>query len=239
MIVKSSLMGSGSKMAKARVEIGSLHVDVLKSKITIKGLAVADKTREFKNLFSLDEAVVDYMFMPLLEKKYIIDNITVVNLAAGTDRKTSGFLKPAEIKKIEKDEADYKTSLLRRAQASVEKSAGNEIKKMPVSKVTDIKDIKKLDLKTLFKKEDLASYKAVTAAEAGIRDEKIKADAALKAADLDKKISETKESVNKIKTVKVSSVADIPAAQAALKELDKIKNNSDSAVKAEIGRAHV
>jgi uncharacterized protein (TIGR03545 family) len=171
------------------------------------------------------------MFLPLLEKKYIIDNITVVNLAAGTDRKTSGFLKAAEIKKIEKDEVDYKNSLLGKAQASVEKSAGKEIKKMPVSKVTDIKDIKKIDYKTLFKKEDLASYKAVKAAEAGIKDEKTKAEAALKAVDLDKKIAETKESVNKIKAVKVSGVADIPAAQEALKELDKIKNNSDSAIK--------
>lgn len=230
-IVKSTLIKSGTKMARARVEIAYLHVDLLKSKITVKGLSVADKSREFKNLFSADEAVIDYMLLPLLEKKYIIDNVSVINLAAGSERKTSGFLKADEVKKMDKEEADYKNSFIGRARSGLEKKAGGELKKMPVAKLAEIKDIKKVDFKNLVKKEDLASYKAIKTAQERVKEEKVKVEQAIKAADVDAAVRETKESVKKIREVKVASFEDIPAAKAALTELDKIKNTTEKTVK--------
>lgn len=229
--VKFLIVQSGSKMAKAKVDIGSLHVDMFQSKITVKNIQVGDKTKEFKNLFSADEAVIDYMLLPLLEKKYIVDNISVVNLSAGSDRKTSGFLKAADIKKIEKDETDYKKSFLGKMQGQLQEKAGSEIKKLPVSKLADIKDIKKVDYKSLFKKEDLASYRAIKSAADRITQEKSKSEQALKDVDLDNKIKKTKESIKKIKDVKVTGISDIPAAQAALVELNSIKKNSDDTLR--------
>jgi uncharacterized protein (TIGR03545 family) len=229
--VKALITSTGSKMARAKVEISSLHVDLLNSKISIKNLQVADKSKEYKNLFSADELTADFMLIPLLENKYIVDNISVVNLSAGGDRKTSGFLPVSQLKKIDKEETDNKNSALGKMQTALMQKGESEVKKMPVSKLGDLKNMKNFDFKKMVKKEDLASYRAVKAASDGIKSQKEKTEAVIKAVDAEKRIKSTKESIAKIKSVKINGVADIPAAKDALTELDKIKNDSESVIK--------
>lgn len=227
-LAKAGLIYSGEQVFKAKTEAASVNINILKSKITVKGLVIADKGNEFKNLFEAEEITADIQVTKLFLKKVIIDKMAVVNLSAGTYRKTSGFLPPAKLKKIKKDKNGFMESL----ENKIENKAKAEMIKMPVVKLADAAvKLKDKDLKSLIKTEDLETYKKIKEVEAGIKLEKDKAAAAINAVNIDPKVKSAKESIESIKTIKISGAQDIPAAKKGLEDLGKIKASLDEAVK--------
>ncbi len=226
-LVKAALIWQGKSLFMAKVSIASVKIDLLKSKTTIKGLVVADRNKEFKNLFETSEITADFMFLPLLEKKFIIDNVSVINLAVGTDRKDSGFLAPADAKKIEKEKKDAKNSFAAKLLDKAADKASKEIQKMPVAKLSDLKDVKNLDYKKYINKETLESYKAADYAAKNVTAAKTAAEASIKAVDADAKLKAVQESIKKVKETKIAGVQDLAKGQQALAELDNIKKTAD------------
>jgi uncharacterized protein (TIGR03545 family) len=229
-LVKMGLIAAGEQIFRAKVEVAAVNIDVLKSKAVIKGLVIADKDKEFKNLFEADEITADIQVARLFLRKVIIDKVAVINLSAGTDRKASGLLPPAKLKSIEKKAA--KNAFIDGLETKVGDKAKAEITKIPVVKLGDMAvKLKDRDLKKLIKTEDLETYKKVKEIEAGIKAEKDKATAAISAVNIDPKIKNAKESIESVKAVKITGAKDIPAAKQALEDLGKIKTSLDEAVK--------
>jgi uncharacterized protein (TIGR03545 family) len=229
-LVKMGLIAALETVFKAKVEIASVNINVLKSKAVIKSLVIADRNKELKNLFEADEITADIQVTKLFLRKAIIDKVAVLNLAAGTDRKTSGFLPPLKLKEIEKKTG--KAGFMEGLEAKVSDKAKAEIMKMPVVKLGDMAmKLKGKDLKQLVKKEDLESYKKVKEIETGIKAEKEKTSAAIAAVNIDPKIKSAKDSIDSVKAIKINGAQDIPAAKKGLEDLGRIKDSLDEAVK--------
>ncbi len=80
----------GTQLLGAKVEIQSLHLDLARGDVTIRGLTVASPQEPFQNLLQADELVADLDLLPLTEKKIVIDRIVATGLRFGTPRKTDG-----------------------------------------------------------------------------------------------------------------------------------------------------
>ncbi len=228
MLVKMGLVAAGENMFKSKVEIEKVDIQVLKSQILIENLTVADKNHEFKNLWQAQKIEIKYIFTPMLKRKFIFDNINVINLAIGTDRKISGFLPPGKVQKIEKQQED-KNAPTDKMKDAIDNKAKTDVQKMPVSKSNELGDkLKNIDYKSYIKKENLESYKLIKDSEQKLKDKKDKTSSDMKNINIDATTKNLESEIGDIKGVKVNSASDIPAAQAKLQELGKMKTEVES-----------
>ncbi len=226
-ILKKVLINTGEEIFKASVEIKKLNLQLTKSKIELQGLQIADKDNEFRNIFEADKIVFDCEFISLLRKKVIIDNVELTGFATGTKRIKSGKLSEKRMKEIEKKEKkqNKENKLFGVLTDKIGSKAEKEIKKLPVTKTIDkVTGLKDKKIEDLIKKEELKSYKTLISAKTRIEESKKDIENKINSLNIDKRSQEIKKKADDIKSVKVSSVADIPAATAKLKELDAIKN---------------
>lgn len=229
--VKKLLISIGEEIFQSVVEIKKADVQLMKSKIEIQGLQIADKNNEFKNLFESEKIIFDYQFVPLLKKKVIIDNIELMGFATGTKRVKSGKLPPKRIKEItEKNEKTRKKNkLFDEISKKVGDKAKNEIKKLPVTKAVDkVVNLKDKKIEDIIKKEDLESYKTIMQSKSAVEESRKIIENKINSLKIEKRSEEIKQKADGFKSVKVSDVSDIPAAQEKLKELDSIKNEVNS-----------
>ena len=89
-IARRSAEQIGTAIVGAKVEIQSLHIDLAKGDVTVRGITVASPHEALKNLFQADELVADIDMLPLLEKKVVIDRLAANGLRFGTPRETDG-----------------------------------------------------------------------------------------------------------------------------------------------------
>jgi uncharacterized protein (TIGR03545 family) len=230
-ITKSLIINAGEGIFKAAVEVKSVDVRMTKSKIEINGLKIADKDNEFRNLFETEKIVFDYEFVPLLEKKVIIDDVELTGAATGTKREKSGKLPPKKIKKIEKKEQKEKkdNKLFADLSKKINDKADSEIKKLPVTKTVDkVIDLKDKKIEDFIKKEDMESYKTIISSKTEIEETKKNIESKINNLNIEKRSEEIKKKADGIKSIRISSAADIPAAQEKLKELETIKGEVDA-----------
>lgn len=93
LILTMGLKSTFQGIFKAKVDIGYAHLDYLKSSISIKNFAVANKDAPMNNLFQFDSIVFDIDINRMLNKQFVIDEIEAAGFAVGTPRKTSGEIK--------------------------------------------------------------------------------------------------------------------------------------------------
>ncbi len=230
-MVKKTFINSGEEIFKSVVDIKKVDVQLLRSRLEIHGVQIADKDNEFKNLFEAEKIVFDYEFIPLLMKKVIIDNIELSGFATGTKRGKSGKLPEKRIKEIEKKEEKTKkeNKVFAGISAKIKDKANNEIKKLPVTRTIDKAiNLKDKKIEDLIKKEDTQSYKTIIQSKSRIEESKQQIENKINILNIEKRSEEIKQKADSFKSIKVSGVSDIPAAQAKLKELDAIKNEINS-----------
>lgn len=223
-MVKKAIESAGKSIFKAKVEIKKADISFTESSLTLTALTIADKDSEFRNLFEAGKITLDFQLLQALKKRVIIDRVYVSNAATGTKRNTSGFLSPAELKKIEERERKAKTSLFSKLTDTVAEKTKKEIATLPVTKMTGkISDLAKTNFSGAFKKEDLESYKTIISAGARIASGKEELAAMVKKADFEKRSESVKSTAKSLEAFNLSGPQDIPAAQAKLKELDKAR----------------
>ncbi len=93
-IIERSLEKEASFIVGARVDIGDLDFDIFGLHLEINGLQVTNPDRPMCNTLETKTIVFDLAVVPLLKKKFVIENMTVRDIAFDTARKTSGALPP-------------------------------------------------------------------------------------------------------------------------------------------------
>lgn len=91
-LIKKGLQSAMQSMFGAKVDIAYLHLGILDSNFTIKGLEVANRNDTMKNLFEIGNLTVDFDLIELLKKRFVSDEMSVTDVRVNTDRKTDGAL---------------------------------------------------------------------------------------------------------------------------------------------------
>lgn len=98
--LKDWLESGISAVTETKTDISRLHLSFANSSLKIGRLEIASKTDEFKNAVEFEEIVIDFQTLPLLRKRFVIDDFSILGIQWGTNRKTSGWIpKPPPPKK--------------------------------------------------------------------------------------------------------------------------------------------
>ncbi len=91
-LMKMALESAGSKAVGAKVDIASVDLTLNPVGVVIQGVQVADAKSPMTNVVSIERAVADVAFVPLLLGKGIVEELSLSGVAFGTARSTSGAL---------------------------------------------------------------------------------------------------------------------------------------------------
>ena len=84
-----------TKVNGARVEMNGLNLSFKKSALVINGLVFTDPNNLLRNRVDIGKMTFDFQFVPLLKKKFIIDEVGVDQVRWGTARKREGKIPAA------------------------------------------------------------------------------------------------------------------------------------------------
>ena len=87
-IVRDTLSEAGTKAFGAQLDIGSVRIRTLATTIELRGIALADPFDRNRNLVEAGTIVLALDPRPLLEKKFIVNRLTVADVRTGTRRTT-------------------------------------------------------------------------------------------------------------------------------------------------------
>lgn len=82
----------GAEIVGARVDVASADLRLGEGAVRLSGLAVTNPNEPMRNLFEAEAVVAKVQTLPLLEKKIIIDTVTIRGVRFGTPRRESGAL---------------------------------------------------------------------------------------------------------------------------------------------------
>jgi uncharacterized protein (TIGR03545 family) len=96
-LLKNRLAEQGLERAletvfQAKAEVDGLRLSILRGRVELDRMAVADRGQPMRNLFELAAVGVDLDTLRLLERKFVIDEVSLAGLRWGTARRTSGAL---------------------------------------------------------------------------------------------------------------------------------------------------
>ncbi|MBI4244849.1 MAG: TIGR03545 family protein [Planctomycetes bacterium] len=215
--LKSAVVSLGQTVMGAKIEIDSLDTKFSDCSVTLKNVRVADKANPMTNLFEFEEAVFDARFLPLFEKKVVIDRATVKGIKMGTPRTTSGALPEAQ-------------------QGSDQSATTNQ--QLPtkalfsLDKFTNLQS--SLDPKSLIKPEELSSIKTAENAKGQVDQISNEIQTRVGQLDVDGKINSIQTRIdemnkidegNKLKTIKKK----LDAGKSIKKDTEGLKSEINSA----------
>lgn len=108
-IIKKGIVSAMQGIFQAKTDIEKVDFQFFGSSLDIRGLQQANKDEPMKNLFQMDDIMIDFNLTDLCRGKFHAENLIVAGVALGTDRKTSGEL-PAKVKKEKKTSEESKIS---------------------------------------------------------------------------------------------------------------------------------
>lgn len=82
----------GTAAVGARVDLASASLSLSDANVTLRGLDVTNPNAPMTNIISAEELVLDFAFLPALERKLVIDTVAARGIRFGTPRETSGAL---------------------------------------------------------------------------------------------------------------------------------------------------
>jgi uncharacterized protein (TIGR03545 family) len=232
-VLKWSLIRAGQSAAGAKVEIARLSTSLLKGRLEIEGLAVADRSEPMRNLFELGKAAFEVSPSAGLRAKVVIPDAGLTGIRFGTERKTSGklaFSPPSALEKlIEKQLSPYKKQALDAVgQAKAVPKDVDAAKLSSVKSLDDAKDkLKDVEAKWKDKagKDKIeARIKEIQAQAKALEGRgNSPADIAQKAQAAAKLRSEIQGLLKEVDESKKAVTQDLAAVQAALKDADDLK----------------
>ena len=102
-IIKKGLTVICENIFEAKCDIESVDFKFFDSSLKINKIEIANKNDYMKNLVDIGSITLDFDLGQLLRKRFVADELSVLDVNSGTERKTSGELPPKKLKKIKKD----------------------------------------------------------------------------------------------------------------------------------------
>ncbi len=101
-IIKKAIQTVCENVFEARCDIEKVDFKFFDASLRIKKIEIANKDDVMKNLVDIGSIAVDFDLGQLLRKRFVADELSVLDVNSGTERKTSGQLSPKKTKKIKK-----------------------------------------------------------------------------------------------------------------------------------------
>ena len=102
-LIKKAITTVCEKIFEAKCDIENVDFKFFDSSLKIKKIEIANKNDYMKNLVDIGSITIDFDLGQLLRKRFVADDLSVLEVNSGTDRKTSGELPPKKAKKIKKE----------------------------------------------------------------------------------------------------------------------------------------
>ncbi len=216
--LKKGIISAGELMFGAKVEIGSLKTKFSNFTVDVRNIKIGDKDEEFKNLLDIDNVRFKTRIVPLLSKKFIIDDMTLGGLKWGTARKTSNKLPPKKVKKSKPGEESFAEKTMK----ELKTKAVSEFNAFPsVQKFGEIQNqIKDFSPQSVI---DMAGIKSVTEIQSFYVDAMGKYDSynkTINSIDIKSQSDEISALVDKISKTNIKTPADIVTLKENLTQLD-------------------
>jgi uncharacterized protein (TIGR03545 family) len=113
-LIKKGITVVCEKIFEAKCDIEQVDFKFLDSSLKIKKIEIANKDDYMKNLVDIGSITLDFDLNQLLKKRFVADELSVLDVNTGTQRKYSGQLPPKKEKKVkaakEKKEKSKKSS---------------------------------------------------------------------------------------------------------------------------------
>jgi uncharacterized protein (TIGR03545 family) len=118
--IRGTIVEAGSKALGTQLDIADLDIRTLATTVEIKGVALADPFNVNKNLLEIGRFLVELEPKPLLQKKFVVKQLTIADVRTGTARAiparprppgTGGFA-PRALAEVQKFAGQFKVPLL-------------------------------------------------------------------------------------------------------------------------------
>jgi uncharacterized protein (TIGR03545 family) len=91
-VVRTGVERTGTHLVGARVDLREADVRFTDAGVALRGLAVTNPGSPMTNLLEAEEIRIDLRALPLLERKVILDTVSVLGMRFNTPRETSGAI---------------------------------------------------------------------------------------------------------------------------------------------------
>ena len=232
-IIKKALTVVCENIFEAKTDIEKVDFKFLDSSLKIKKVEIANKNDYMKNLVDIGSITIDFDLGQLLRKRFVADELSVLDVNTGTERKTSGELPPAKEKKIKKQKAkaekEASESKLGKALSDKKAVAADSLQK----NITGL--FNQFNPETLM--QNYAAQLQTPAISTQVQEQipQIVAKWQAKPAEVQKTVDELQKSVNEIMAFDFSSVQNNPlkikefieSLDSTYKNIDKVKNDAN------------
>ena len=232
-IIKKALTVVCENIFEAKTDIEKVDFKFLDSSLKIKKVEIANKNDYMKNLVDIGSITIDFDLGQLLRKRFVADELSVLDVNTGTERTTSGELPPAKEKKIkkqkEKAEKAASESKLGKALSDKKAVAADSLQK----NITGL--FNQFNPETLM--QNYAAQLQTPAISTQVQEQipQIVAKWQAKPAEVQKTVDELQKSVNEIMAFDFSSVQNNPlkikefieSLDSTYKNIDKVKNDAN------------
>ena len=232
-IIKKALTVVCENIFEAKTDIEKVDFKFLDSSLKIKKVEIANKNDYMKNLVDIGSITIDFDLGQLLRKRFVADELSVLDVNTGTERTTSGELPPAKEKKIKKQKAKSEKaaseSKLGKALSDKKAVAADSLQK----NITGL--FNQFNPETLM--QNYAAQLQTPAISTQVQEQipQIVAKWQAKPAEVQKTVDELQKSVNEIMAFDFSSVQNNPlkikefieSLDSTYKNIDKVKNDAN------------
>ena len=232
-IIKKAITVVCENIFEAKTDIEKVDFKFLDSSLKIKKIEIANKNDYMKNLVDIGSITIDFDLGQLLRKRFVADELSVLDVNSGTERKTSGELPPAKEKKIKnqkaKAEKEASESKLGKALSDKKAVAANSLEK----NITGL--FNQFNPETLM--QNYAAQLQTPAISKQVQEQipQIVAKWQAKPAEVQKTVDELQKSVNEIMSFDYSAVQNNPlkikefieSLDATYKNIEKVKNDAN------------
>ncbi len=232
-IIKKAITVVCENIFEAKTDIEKVDFKFLDSSLKIKKIEIANKNDYMKNLVDIGSITIDFDLGQLLRKRFVADELSVLDVNTGTERTTSGELPPAKEKKIKKQKAkaekEASESKLGKALSDKKAVAANSLEK----NITGL--FNQFNPETLM--QNYAAQLQTPAISKQVQEQipQIVAKWQAKPAEVQKTVDELQKSVNEIMSFDYSAVQNNPlkikefieSLDATYKNIEKVKNDAN------------